>query len=112
MYGDGRVVLRRTASYDAEPETREGSLPAGVFARLLEIVADQRFEGLDDEYPSREPGLRRVLGMRHPGGEKQVIVDNEGPVAFERIVSALLFAASLATPAVLQRRFFQLMGPL
>ncbi len=68
---------------------------------MLEIADDQRFEGLDDEYPSKEPGLRRVLGMRLPGREKQVIVDNVGNAQFERIVSAVIFAASLAHP----RRF-------
>jgi hypothetical protein len=112
LRGDGRVTLRRTAAHDADPEIREGVLPPGVFLRLLEIADDQRFEALEDEYPSKEPGLRRVLGIRLPDREKQVIVDNVGNAQFERIVSAVLFAASLAEPMVLQRRFFHLMGPM
>jgi hypothetical protein len=112
LYGDGSVTLRRTASYDAEPEVLRGAMPAVIFLRMLEIADDQRFEALDDEYPSKEPGLRRVLGMRLPGREKQVIVDNVGNAQFERIVSAVVFAASLAHPSVSQRRFFQLLGPI
>ncbi|MEA2697474.1 MAG: hypothetical protein QOI66_1745 [Myxococcales bacterium] len=112
LYGDGRVTLRRTAAFNAEPEERQGIMPAGIFERLLEIADDQRFEALDEETLAKEPGLRRVLAVRFPGREIQVIVDNIGNAQFERIVSAVIFAASLATPAVLQGRFFHLLGPI
>jgi hypothetical protein len=112
LHGAGRVVLRRTAAYNAPPEIREGALPVSTVVRLLEIMADQRFDGLDDAYPSDHPGLRRIVRLRSPKVSKQVAVDNEGNAQFERVVSALLFAASLAEPEVLQRRFFTLMGPI
>jgi len=112
IHGTGRVVLQRTAAYNAPPELREGSLPVSTVVRLLELIEDQRFEALDDAYLAKEPGLRRIVRLQRPRGGKQVAVDGEGDARFERVVSALLFAASLAEPAVLQRRFFSLMGPI
>jgi hypothetical protein len=112
LRGDGQVVLRRTASYTAPEQRLEGSLAVETFVRLLELLEDQRFAGLDDEYPSDRPGVRRVLELGSAGMSKRVAVDNDGPAAFERAVSALLFAASLARPEVLERRFFRTIGPL
>jgi hypothetical protein len=112
LSGQGRVQLKRTASYDSPPETRSGALPVPIFVRLLELIEDQRFEGLDDAYPALRPDLRRIVRLKLPQHMKQVTVDGEGNARFERVVSALLFAASLAEPAVLQRRFFSLMGPI
>lgn len=112
LHGNGRVVLRRTAAYNAPAEVLESELPVPVFVRLLELMEDQRFVGLEDAYPSDHPGLRRIVRFTAPGAGKTVAVDNEGVARFERVVSGILFAASLAEPAVLQRRFFKLMGPI
>jgi len=112
LRGDGKVVLRRTASRDAEPEIHEGTLDPEVLVRLLELFEDQRFFGLDEEQFADQPGLRRIVTVTTPKVSKQVAVDNEGGIQFERVVSAFLFAASLGEPRVPARRFFQVMGPI
>jgi len=112
LRGEGKVVLKRTASREADPELQEGKLDVNVLVRLLEILEDQRFFGLDEEQFADHPGLRRIVKVSTPKEEKQVAVDNEGGAQFERSVSAILFAASLGEPRVLERRFFQTMGPL
>jgi hypothetical protein len=112
LLGTGKVVLRRTDSYNAEPEVREGKLDLEVLLRLLELFEDQRFLGLEETSYSDHPGLRRIVTLTSPAVSKRVAVDNVGNAQFERVVSALLFAASLGEPQVLGRRFFKLMGPV
>jgi hypothetical protein len=112
LRGDGKVVLRRTESRTAEAQIEEGTLDLNVLIRLLELLEDQRFFGLDEEQFADHPGLRRIVTVSTPKAEKQVAVDNEGGAQFERSVSAILFAASLGEPRVLERRFFQTMGPI
>jgi hypothetical protein len=112
VHGSGRVVLRRTMTRDSPAEMVEGTMPARVLPNLLQLLDDQRFLGLDDAEPPREPGLRRLLRMRWLDQTKEVAIDDYGSVQFERIVSAIEFAASLAIPEVQGRRFFTLMGPI
>ncbi|MCA9685830.1 MAG: hypothetical protein KC457_26880, partial [Myxococcales bacterium] len=111
LRGTGKVVLKRTASYDATPELIEKPLDVSVLLRLLELFEDQRFFGLEDTYYADRPGLRRIVSISAPTKSKKVAFDNVGNAQFERVVSALLFAASLSEPRVSGRRFFQLMGP-
>jgi hypothetical protein len=112
LLGAGKVVLRRTASYNSTPETHASPLAVDVLLRLIELFEDQRFFGLEAEYFSDHPGLRRIVSFSSPKVNKRVAVDNDGGIQFERVVSALLFAASLGEPRVQGRRFFQLMGPI
>jgi len=112
LFGSGKVVLKRTASYDAVPEIIETPLDVDVLLRLLELFEDQRFFGLEDTYYAEHPGLRRIVSVVAPTQSKKVAVDNVGNAQFERAVSALLFAASLVEPRVTGRRFFALMGPM
>jgi hypothetical protein len=112
VHGSGRVVLRRTAARDAPAEIVEGTMPVFVLPHLLYLMDDQRFLGMDDAEPPNAPGLRRILRMRWLGQSKMVAADDYGSVQFERIVSALELAASLAVPEVQGRRFFTLMGPI
>jgi len=108
--GDGQVTLSRTRSYNAEPETLEGWLPADTVWRLLELCEAQRLTGLDETYRSDPMAGTRVLTLTLPEGSHRVAVADLVCLPFERIVGAVVFAASLANPAVLQRRFYQYIG--
>lgn len=108
--GDGRVTLVRTQRYDAEPESLEGWLAAEVVWRLFELCEAQRFTGLDEEYRSDPMAGARIMTLGLPDGAHRVVVADLVCLPFERIVGALVLAASLANPAVLQRRFFQYIG--
>ncbi len=112
LLGTGKVVLRRTASYNSPPVIVEGAISVEVIVRLIELFEDQRFFGLDEEHFADHPGLRRIVSVTTPTLSKRVAIDDEGGVQFERCVSALLFAASFGEPRVLERRFFQVMGPI
>ncbi|WNG37359.1 hypothetical protein F0U60_29450 [Archangium minus] len=108
LFGDGRVRLKRTRSYEAEPEYREGSLEPQALLRLLELMDYQGLMGLEDEYPSEEdPTVRRILTLSSPRVSKRVIVNEPVVPEFERITGALLLTASLATPEALMNRFFK-----
>ena len=104
-----RVVLLRTASREAPPETREGPLPPGALLRLLQVMEDQRFPTIAD-HASTRPTVRRILKLKTPGLSRQVVVDGDGDARFERVVGAVLLAASLGRPEVLGRKFFHLVG--
>lgn len=109
LFGDGRVRLKRTGSYNAEPQYRDGKLAPQVLLRLLELMDAQGLMGLEDEYISEEgpPLGRRILTLRSPKVNKRVIADLQVvPPELERLGGALMLAAGLATPEALGNRFF------
>jgi len=101
------VTLLRTRSMDAAPEIREAPLPPQAIWRLLDVLAEENVFGLEEEYPApADPYYRRLLRVTIPGRTKSVIVEGPAPAEFERITGALRFAASMALPETLLRRFF------
>jgi hypothetical protein len=110
LSGDGSVHLMKTLTYNSPEEKLEGKLPRMNFVRLLEIVEEVNFPGLEEDYPPAEghPYWRRVLRLELPGGRTHtVIVQNDRVVPeFERLVGAVRAMASVAVPQVLGRQFF------
>jgi len=106
LKADGLKLLRTRSMYTAA-ETREGPLPPQAVPRLLDVLAEENFFGLEERYPAGDhPSYRRVLRVTLPGRTKTVIVEGPAPAEFERIIGALKLAASMALPETLLKRFF------
>ena len=107
VFGSGKVTLYLTNTRGAAPEIRAGQLHPNVVIGLLDFLADQGFLGFEDHYPSEhDPHVRRVLKLVLPSQTKTVMLDTPGFPAFEMVAGATKFAASLALPETLNRRFF------
>ncbi len=107
VHGTGEVVLRKTRSRTAEPETREGRIAPEAVVRLLELMEDQGFRGLEDLYPAEgHPHARRMVSIAGPSLAKKVAADEPVCPEFERITGAISLAAGIAVPEALGHRFF------
>lgn len=110
--GTGEVQLLRTTAYDQPEELREAEVPRPAAQRMLEVLEDEGFFGLEDMYEQELPhGGRLMVRVTMPGGHaKQVAVDvlpeHRPPYAFARAIGAIKLVAGLATPEALGHRFF------
>lgn len=109
--GSGEVKLLRTLAYDQPEELRETRAPAGAARSMLDVMEDEGFFALDDEYELEPPnGGRFIVRVTFPGGHvKEVAVDvlpdHRPPQAFARTVGAIKLVAGMATPEALHHRF-------
>lgn len=109
--GSGEVKLLRTMAYDQPEELREAQAPADAARRMLDVMEDEGFFALDDEYEQEPPhGGRFIVRVTLPGGVvKEVAVDvlpdHRPPHAFARAVGAIKLVAGMATPEALHHRF-------
>jgi hypothetical protein len=108
IHGDGRVVLRKTAHAEAEPETREGRVPATSAIALLALFESERFLDWPMQAPPKgeRGGRTLILRLALPSGERQVAVDGEEPEGFAHLVGAVKAVAASALPETLGERFF------
>ncbi|MEM7157972.1 MAG: hypothetical protein AAF799_34340 [Myxococcota bacterium] len=109
--GSGEVKLLRTMAYDQPEELREGQAPADAARRMLEVMEDEGFFTLEDEYEQEPPhGGTFIVQVVFPGGQAKsvavdVVPDHRPPDAFARAVGAIKLVAGLATPEALHHRF-------
>lgn len=110
--GNGDVQLLRSMAYDQPAETRDAKAPREVAHRMLDVMEDEGFFGLEDVYEQQPPtGGRFIVRVTLPGGNvKQVAVDvvpeERPPAAFAGAVAAIKLVAGLATPEAMHGRFW------
>jgi hypothetical protein len=108
--GSGDVVLLRTESADAQPQTLSGKVSPDAVARLLELFASARFTALDASYEGTGPlqGSRSVT-IRAGATQHAVVMIGGGTFRANEFVGAIKVVAGLAVPAATEGTFFRYM---